>query len=275
MRSSESFAVAYFTYLGLAAIVRRLPPVRRGALLVVSAACGAAIVALAHVASEPVRDWAPAVYILVGYFASGLLAVTPSPRFEAWLSIWDRRWLTFDQAGGVTTFLAWPRWFVAYLEIIYMGCFLLIPAGLVALQWGGHRTLTNRYWLVVLASEFGAFAPLAFVEARPPWALEPKAGHLDSPAHQGVHRAVSQAASNWIQYLTIGVNTFPSGHVSGSLAVAFAVIGAMPWAGTLLLALAVSIAIACVAGRYHYIVDVVAGALLAAGAWAVASLFRL
>ena len=36
----------------------------------------------------------------------------------------------------------------------------------------------------------------------------------------------------------------------------------------LLLALALSIALACVVGRYHYVIDVVAGAALALAIWA-------
>jgi membrane-associated phospholipid phosphatase len=70
-----------------------------------------------------------------------------------------------------------------------------------------------------------------------------------------------------VEHLTIRANTFPSGHVAGSLAVALAVMRAMPGLGLLLLFLAGSIAAACVIGRYHYIVDVVAGVLLTGGIW--------
>jgi len=63
-----------------------------------------------------------------------------------------------------------------------------------------------------------------------------------------------------------------SQHVAVSLAVAFAVIDAMPLVGTLLLVVAGSIAIACVVGRYHYAMDVVAGALLAVLVWVVSYL---
>ena len=65
------------------------------------------------------------------------------------------------------------------------------------------------------------------------------------------------------------MNTFPSGHAAGSLAVAFAVIGTLPWTGALLLVLAAAICVACVVGRYHYVVDVVAGAAVALAAWLV------
>jgi len=42
----------------------------------------------------------------------------------------------------------------------------------------------------------------------------------------------------------------------------------MPIAGGVLFALAASIAVACVVGRYHYIVDVATGLALAAFVWA-------
>jgi membrane-associated phospholipid phosphatase len=49
--------------------------------------------------------------------------------------------------------------------------------------------------------------------------------------------------------------------------VALAVGGALPGPGAVLLALAIAICVACVVGRYHYIVDVVAGAAVAAALW--------
>jgi membrane-associated phospholipid phosphatase len=63
------------------------------------------------------------------------------------------------------------------------------------------------------------------------------------------------------------VNTFPSGHAAGSLAVGLAVVGALPWTGAVLLLLAAGIGVGCVVGRYHYVVDVVTGAALALGVW--------
>jgi len=43
----------------------------------------------------------------------------------------------------------------------------------------------------------------------------------------------------------------------------------MPGMGVVFLILAASIAVACVVGRYHYAVDVVAGIALALAIWAV------
>ena len=162
---------------------------------------------------------------------------------------WDRR-LLGDPSRGSSR---WPRVLVAGLELIYMGCFLLIPAGAALAR--AHRSrarLVDRYWTMVIGAEFAAFAPLAFIQTRPPWALERKP-ELTDPA---IHRLASQM----VQHLTIRVNTFPSGHAAGSLAVALAVIGTLPWTGAVLLGLAAAICVACVVGRYHYAVDVAAGA---------------
>ena len=41
----------------------------------------------------------------------------------------------------------------------------------------------------------------------------------------------------------------------------------MPGPGVLLLLLAAAICVACVVGRYHYIVDIVAGAAVAGALW--------
>ena len=53
------------------------------------------------------------------------------------------------------------------------------------------------------------------------------------------------------------------------IVVMLAVVGVMPWTGAILFALAASISVACVAGRYHYTVDIVAGAALALAIWAI------
>ena len=68
-----------------------------------------------------------------------------------------------------------------------MGCFLLIPAGAVILTWSGHAILVDRYWTMVMGAEFAAFAPLAFIQTRPPWALERKPQLADPAIHRNIH----------------------------------------------------------------------------------------
>ena len=76
-----------------------------------------------------------------------------------------------------------------------------------------------------------------------------------------------------VNAVSIGVNTFPSGHVAGSLATAIAVSEVIPAVAPFLLAIVVVIAIAAVLGRYHYFIDAVAGALLTLIAWVLVRVF--
>jgi membrane-associated phospholipid phosphatase len=255
VRFSEGLAAGYFVLMAVAAWVRPLPASRRAQATIVGVVMSAAIWRLPVAVSPAARDWAPAIEILVGYWVSGRFFVGSSTAFEGWLMGWDRRLL----GDPATRFATWPRLLLAYLEVVYLGCFLLIPAGFAALVWAGRGAMADHYWTMVIAAEFGAFAPLALIQTRPPWALERPSAQRE--------RAIHQLASGLVSTFTIRANTFPSGHVAGSLAVAMAVGLAMPWAGAIFLAFAASISVACVVGRYHYTVDVIAGAALALAIW--------
>jgi membrane-associated phospholipid phosphatase len=250
-------SVVYFAAMTIAAWLRPLPASRRIQISMLGVVMCAAFPALAGTAPV-LRDWlSPALAILAGYYLSGLFFVRPTPWFEAWLVEWDRRVLG-DPAAG---FAHWPRFVLAYLDVLYIGCFLLVPAGFAVLALAGRAADANHYWTMVIAAELGSFLPLAVLQSRPPWMIERKAVRPD--------RTVHRAASIMVEHVTIRANTFPSGHVAGSLAVALAVIGVMPGAGLVFLVLAASIAVACVVGRYHYIIDVVAGIALTLAIWAV------
>ncbi len=256
MRSSEVVAFVYFAVLAALAWLRPLPADRRRQITAIGVVMCAVLFAIGDDAPRVVRDWAPAVSIIVGYYMSGRFFVEPSERLEEWLMAWDRRLL----GDPTTVFAGWPPSVLAYLEIVYVTCFLLVPAGAAALVVTGRASLLDHYWTMVLAAEFGSFGPLSVIQSRPPWLVEHKAALPD--------RAVHRAASWMVEAFTIRANTFPSGHVAGSLAVAFALLGPLPAVGAVFLLLALSIAVACVVGRYHYVVDAVAGAALAIAVWA-------
>ena len=257
MRSSEWVSLSYFAALSAIAWMRPLPPGRRATITASGVVMCAAILALARYGAPVARDWAPAAVVGIGYFVSGRFFCRPSEPFERWLMAWDRRLL----GDPPTRFSQWPRLFLAYLEIVYMGTFLIVPAGFAALAWAGRADLADRYWTLVVGAELGSFAPLSLIQSRPPWALERRAALPD--------RAIHTLGSLIVQRFSIQANTFPSGHAAGSLAVALAVVGTLPWTGAALLAIALSISLACVVGRYHYIVDVLAGVVLALVLWTV------
>jgi membrane-associated phospholipid phosphatase len=68
---------------------------------------------------------------------------------------------------------------------------------------------------------------------------------------------------------SIQVNTFPSAHAAGSIAVALAVASAIPSAGVVFLVLGLGITIATVLGRYHYLADSVLGVAVGTVAWLI------
>jgi len=258
VRGFEWISLAYFATLGAAALVRPLPPASRRLVTVAAAATCAIVVLAARFAGDGVRSLLPLALILIGYFVSAWFAVTPSRAFERWLLSWDRRWL----GDPATRFAHWPRAVLALLEIAYMGCFLLVPAGLAALRLeGASWAVIDRYWSQVIASEFGSFVSLTCVFARPPWVLDERAALPD--------RAVHRTATRFVERLTIRANTFPSGHAAGSLAVALGTISALPTFGLITLILAVAISVAAVVGRYHYAADIVAGVCLALVAFVI------
>ncbi len=155
-----------------------------------------------------------------------------------------------------------PRPILEALELAYTTCFLVIPAGALVAMAGGAPRAADRFWTLVLAGEFGAFAMMPWIQTRPPWAIEAP-GPID-----GRSLAMRRLNRLFVRHATIQVNTLPSGHVSGSLATAIAVWTAVPAAGPAFLALAGFITIATVVGRYHYLVDAITGVGMALGAWA-------
>jgi membrane-associated phospholipid phosphatase len=263
VRSSEWIAFLYFVYLATVCWLRPLLASRRLFVTGVSVALATAIQAVAMWAPPMVRDWTPLLYVTVGYYLTGRLFVGPSGALESWLRAWDRRLL----GDPTRRFARWPGWLVSYLDIVYMSCFLLLPGGFAALAVTGHARLANHYWTMVLAADLGAFAPLSVFQTRPPWMLEQTPVLADT--------SVRRLASYMVRHATIRVNTFPSGHVAVSLAAGLAVIAAMPLTGAILLVLAASVSVACIVGRYHYAVDVLAGAVLAGGVWAAVTIYGI
>jgi membrane-associated phospholipid phosphatase len=245
----------YFLYLAVVGGARPMPARQRVRVMGVSLLLAAAILAATRLSSRA-RDWMPLVWVSFGYYVTGWLFVKPSEALEAWLLGWDHRLL----GDPTTRFAGWPGWLVAYLDIVYMCLFLLLPAGFAALAAAGHEDQANYYWTMVLAADLGAFAPLSVFQTRPPWVLERPAVLADG--------RVRRLSGYMVRNTTIGVNTFPSGHAAVSVAIALAVFQSMPITGVVLMALALSVCVGCVVGRYHYCVDVFTGVALAVAVFA-------
>jgi hypothetical protein len=199
----------------------------------------------------------PAALLLGGYWLSGFFFHDPQPWLEAWLFSTDRR--VFDRLNVNRRLAAAPAMLLEAFEAAYTADYLVVGAGaLIASAHGAHAV--SGYWTIVLAAELACYAALPFLRSRPPRTLEPP-GIIEqrAPRLRRVNISILDRAS-------VQANTIPSGHVAGAVAASLAVMSINPTAGWVLLGVAVAITVSAIAGRYHYAVDCVLGALVAVGA---------
>ena len=265
----QDVAVGYLSYLAVVSLARREYAKARAPLFIAAAAAWGVVVVLGRAALSPALEVVlPSLILLTGYWLSGLLFVRPDPRLERWLLSADEIVLT--RPGVLTWFRTAPRVVTEYFELSYLLVYLAVPAGAVTLAIGGHADQIGRFWTVVLLAEFACYGMLPWIQTRPPRVLEnleswgPPSGGPGRPRTpiRGLNHAIVGRAS-------IQANTLPSGHAAGAFATALAVGATMPAAGAVFLILAVSIALATVLGRYHYVIDTVLGVIVAVAAWLV------
>jgi hypothetical protein len=188
----------------------------------------------------------PPALLLIGYWTSGLLFVAPMPRAERVLASIDASLRIQPLAARV------PAPVVELLEFAYSGVYVLIPIALyLALRQG---VSADRFWSVVLFTDYVCFGMLPWFQTRPPRAVG-----FDVPwtsRWRPVNIGMLAAGS-------VQVNTFPSGHAAEALACALLVSGGpAPVVGWMFFN-AAAISAGAVFGRYHYAADAIVG-------WAVA-----
>jgi membrane-associated phospholipid phosphatase len=250
----EWIVLGYVTYLaGVAAIAGRFQRARGPAFAAAFTAWTMWAMARDAPRALMIEILLPAACLLAGYWLSGLFFVAPMADLERWL-------LRIDERAGVSR-VAWPPLVRDYFELAYVLVYAVVPAGAVTLAIGGRADALPRFWSVVLLAAFLSYGMLPWVQTRPPRAIEMT---HDLPRSERALRRFNLAV---LGRASIQVNTLPSGHAAGAIAAALAVAAVMPAAGVAFLVLAVSIAIATVIGRYHYIVDSVLGVVVALVAW--------
>jgi hypothetical protein len=258
----EWVTVTYFSYFTLVAFTDRRFAHARWLAAGALALCVAVIAAMRHLAPPTiVAALVPALLLLGGYWLSGRFFTGPMPRAEQWLLDTDRRIL--GASGVFDAYGAAPRIVPELLELAYLLVYAVVPAGAVTLVLGGHGDAAPRYWAVVLTAEFASYGALPWVQTRSPRVLEHAIG--GTPPRSLMRRLNLSVLGRG----SIQVNTVPSGHAAGAVAVGLAVAGSMPLAGALFLVLALAIVTSTVIGRYHYLMDSLLGVGVALLAWAI------
>ena len=250
-------SAVFFVYVtAVTPLVPRLS--RRSRLLAwAGSLTGLAITAAAHfLPSRPLlHDWLlPPVLLLLGYWTSGVLFSAPMPRVEAALAAVDR-WLEVEPAARAT-----PRWLAEVLELAYVGVYPLVPLALAINVVAADGLDPERFWTVILITDFICFACLPWIQTRPPRALS---------AGEPWDTAVRRLNVRLLGKTSIHVNTFPSGHAAEAVAAAL-MVAAAPWpiAATVAVA-ALLVSAGAVLGRYHYAADAIAGWIVAVVVWGV------
>ena len=201
----------------------------------------------------------PGALLLTGYWLPGLVFGPPQPALEAWLMRIDRR--VFARLALDDRLRRAPALVLEFLEACYLSVYLVVVGGAIFAAFDG-TSMVARYWTVVLAAELLCYAALPWLRSRPPRALEPP-GPFDE--RRLVMRRLNLAV---LGRASVQANTLPSGHAAGAVAAALVLIALHPLVGGVLAVLALLIAVSAVTGRYHYFVDVVSAAALAAAvAW--------
>jgi membrane-associated phospholipid phosphatase len=256
LRGWELASVISFVYTALvAAFIRKgLPPQTRlrvvggsvAGLLLTAASAMAPFHPLLH-------GWLlPPALLLLGYWTSGLLFVAPMKQIEKLFALVDR--LVHVRRFGSRA----PVSVAEFLEFSYAAVFALIPIALALHLKLSAVPDTDRFWTVILVTDFICFAALPWIQTRPPRALE--SGEPWSSSFRSFNL-------RWLRSASIQVNTFPSGHAAEALAAALLVsnlrLGVFIW----MLFNAAAVSAGAVFGRYHYAIDAFAGWLVAIGVW--------
>jgi membrane-associated phospholipid phosphatase len=218
---------------------------RRIRAAVVALLCAAAVYGVARTCPLTARLWLPFLYIPLGYWIPvPLVSSRRGGAFEAWLRRSD------DALRDLARAL--PGWLAYIVEIGYLTCFPLIPVAFAVVWIGGTSADVTRFWTAVLLAGYACYITLPWLVSRPPRLID---GLVVSAAPTGVSRANVFVLGRVSHHL----NTFPSGHVAVSIAAAISAAAVAPLAGVVLGIFATGVALGAIAGRYHYIVDVVLG----------------
>ncbi|MGH9370078.1 MAG: phosphatase PAP2 family protein [Vicinamibacterales bacterium] len=257
MHAWVAASVSFFVYVAVVSLFLRDMPRRRRGLAIGGAATGLLVSAAAHLLPHHafLHGWIlPPVTLVLAYWTSGLLYIAPMPRAERALEAVDA-FLGIDDVAAAA-----PRWLAELLEVAYASIYPLIPVALVVYLLTDSTAHADRFWTVILVTDFICFGFLPWVQTLPP-----RARRVNDPWVATVRRVNLTLLGN----TSIQANTFPSGHAGEAVAVALLVANA-PWMVAAWMGChAVLISAGAVLGRYHYAADAVAGWAVAFCVWAL------
>ena len=204
-----------------------------------------------------IRDWHPLLLFPLLYKEVELLAaVIGDWRLTAAIPAWESALF----AGQPSLYLSERLAFVPlseYLHFCYLAYVIVIPS--VTAYWyvSGRREAFGELVLILSAVLLGSYLFFILLPVDSPYYLSqrlgpPLSGHFFFDlAHQMSARGGARGGA------------FPSAHVSGAVVVSLVAWRHQRWLACLLLPITCGVMFATVYGRFHYVLDTLAGAVLA------------
>ncbi len=199
-----------------------------------------------------IRDFLPALIMLIAYWQSGCFYRQPNLKLQNRLVEFDRKVASLLSELHLSD--RTQRWLHHYLESAYLFCYPMVPLGIIILYFLKLQSQIPEFWEVVIPPSFICYAAVSFVQTLPPRTLE-----AEMPGKRGRVQIFNMGI---VRHASIQINTFPSAHAAASIAVALAITQVAPLIGILLIWLALSISAAAAGCRYHFTADVVLGTVI-------------
>jgi membrane-associated phospholipid phosphatase len=272
-RRSEWVLIAYFTYAAGCSLAMDVAPAVRHITLIINALVIAGLFLLARAEAlrhrrllTIMRDWYPLPLMLLAYKEMGWFAprVHTYELEQSWI-VWDRivlhRLRLQDAIETLGPLLP------SLLEVSYSLVYTIAPFCVGWLYYRRRAARVDAFLFAFLIGIFVSYSLFPYFPSEPPRTVFP---NDDLPRVLTPFRRFNLGL---LGSYGIHMSVFPSAHVSGAYAAAFAmrhVLAEEPWLWRFLLAMATCIATATVYGRYHYAVDAAAGFAVALAAWAAA-----
>ena len=269
-RLSEWIIAAYFSYTALLALFWPLRPGMQGRIWTLNAAIVASYLLMRALQrrgriAQVLRDWVPLALMMAAYKQMGWFAPARHTYVleRGWIE-WDRLVL-LDWGGRALIELAGPL-LPAILDLSYLLVYALPPFCMAMLYACRRREQADLLLTIYLLGLLPSYAQFPFWPSEPPRTVFPgvAAPQIHTPVRDWVLRLLGSQG--------IHTSVFPSAHVSGVAAAAIAMWRIFPDKAGLrwgVLTYAMLVPVATVYGRYHYLVDALAGIGVAiAGGWA-------
>ena len=260
LRRSEYILVAYFAYTSLLAVIL---PLRAPIPLVTVGINTLVLSALVLLAVADGKTKRPLLSRLRGFFPLPLVLL--AYREMGWFAQpmvshrLEESWITYDRIAlpAIRPVIeALGPVIPSILEVAYS---LATPTPMIALAILSLLRREDRldaFWFSFLLGAFTSYSMFPYFPSEPPRTIFP----LDNvPSFDTVFR---QFNFNMLAEHGIHTSVFPSAHVSAGFGAAIGLWRALPerrWLWGTFLVIACLISVATVYGRYHYLVDALAG----------------